>query len=119
MTWRYSQSTGILYHNRTRIAKGYSGKGNSKNSGADEALKNQGPIPIGSYSIGIPYNSNKVGPYAIPLTPVGHSAHGRTAFLIHGDNSTKTASEGCIIISPQSIRRKVINSRDLKLDVVQ
>jgi hypothetical protein len=114
MTWRYSQSTGILYHNRTRIAKGYSGKGNSKNSGADEALKNQGPIPIG-----IPYNSNKVGPYSIPLAPLGHSAHGRSAFLIHDDNSTSTASEGCIIISPQSIRRKIIKSRDLKLDVVQ
>ena len=102
MTWRYSQSTGILYHNRTRIATGYSGKGNSKNSGADEALRNQGPIPRGPYSIGRPYGSDNVGPYAIPLEPLGHNAHGRTAFLIHGDKQSDlgNASKGCIIFGP-------------------
>lgn len=119
MTWEYSQSTGLLTNNRAIIASGgYSGKGKWKNDSSSEALKNKGPIPKGRYLIGRPYNSNKVGPYAIPLTPTGHNAHGRTDFLIHGDNSTSTASEGCIIF-PRSIREKIIDSGDLKLDVSQ
>jgi hypothetical protein len=118
MTWRYSQSMGVLYHNRTRIDKGYSGKGNSKNNGADEALGFKGPIPRGSYSIGTPYYSTRLQHTVIPLTPIGHSAHGRTAFLIHGDNSTNTASEGCIIFNIGT-RQKILKSRDKKLEVVQ
>lgn len=121
MTWEYSQSTGLLTYNRAIVATGgYSGKGKWKNDSSSEALNNKGPIPKGRYQIGKPYNdSKKVGPYAIPLTPIGHTAHGRTNFLIHGDNSTSTASEGCIIFSPRSIREKIIDSGDIKLDVTQ
>lgn len=119
MTWEYSQSTGTLTHNRAVIASGgYSGKGKWKNDSSSEALKNKGPIPRGGYLIGRSYNSQKVGPLAIPLTPSGHNAHGRTSFLIHGDNSTSTASEGCIIFS-RSIRQDIIDSGDFKLEVTQ
>ena len=54
------------------------------------------------------------------LTPVGHLAHGRSAFLIHGD-STKhpgDASEGCIIFGPH-IRQRIATSGDTVLNVVE
>jgi hypothetical protein len=53
------------------------------------------------------------------LSPVGHDAHGRSSFLIHGDNSlgNHTASHGCIILS-RMVREKMRASGDMDLEVV-
>ena len=54
------------------------------------------------------------------LTPVGHLAHGRTAFLIHGDSIKHPgdASEGCIILGPH-IRTRIAASGDTVLNVIE
>ena len=54
------------------------------------------------------------------LTPVGHTANGRTNFLIHGDstNHPGDASEGCIVLS-RTIRQAIAVSGDTDLEVVQ
>jgi len=52
------------------------------------------------------------------LSPIGHNAHGRTAFRIHGDSGIRpgTASEGCIIL-PLAIRQKIADSNDKEIFV--
>lgn len=104
MPWEYNQTTGQLRHNGQVVGTGYSGAGmtaaTGRNNPAMEAVANAGPIPAGQYQIGQAFNSQNTGPNAIPLTPVGHNAHGRTAFQIHGNNSINNASTGCVIMSP-------------------
>lgn len=87
MSWEYSQSTGQLTYNGELITNdGYSGKSIWKNNPAAEPLRNRGPIPRGSYRIGSAKLHPKIGSVTMALTPVGHSARGRTAFLNHGDS---------------------------------
>jgi hypothetical protein len=117
--WTYSQGTGKLFDPEGKhVATGYSGKGRGKNNCDMQHVRNVGPIPQGIYTIGKPYNSAKVGPFALPLTPdPSNEMHGRSAFLIHGDNKTGTASEGCIILG-RMIRDRISYSVERKLKVV-
>lgn len=121
MPWQYSQKTGKLTLNGESVGSGYSGrKGASRNNPAMEMIKNKGPIPRGQYRIGAARKHPAKGPITMSLTPVGHLAHGRSAFLIHGD-STKhpgDASEGCIILGPH-IRQRIATSSDTVLHVVE
>lgn len=97
----YVIDSGLLIEGGTTLATGYSGRaGKWRNNPAFTGLINSGPIPAGRYRLGRYYTSKRVGPYAIPLTPVGHNALGRSALLIHGDNRTRDASRGCIILRP-------------------
>jgi len=45
--------------------------------------------------------------------------YGRDAFLIHGDNSTESGSQGCIILNGLSNRQEVWNKNDRILRVVK
>ena len=118
MPWVYHQSTGDLEYSGQLVGKGYSGVIGYKNDPASEALENLGPIPRGSYRIEEPRYSSKTGPYALPLYPVGHSAHGRKHFQIHGDSrrSPGTASSGCIIL-PRDVREKIWSSGSHTVEV--
>jgi hypothetical protein len=122
MPWEYDQSSGQLRHDGNLVGIGYSGAGliraTGRNNPAMENLANQGPIPRGTWQIGQAVNHPTKGPNTMPLIPVGHDAHGRTGFLIHGNNQTNNASEGCIILGP-AIRQQIINSGDTVLNVVQ
>jgi hypothetical protein len=117
--WTYSQGTGKLFDPQgNHVATGYSGKGPGKNNCEMQHVRNVGPIPQGIYTIGQAYNSAKVGPFALPLTPdPKNNMFGRSAFLIHGDNKTGTASEGCIILG-RMIRDKISYSVDRVLKVI-
>ncbi len=120
MPWNYEQSTGRLYLNGTLVGTGYSGAGftaeTGRNNGAMENVADTGPIPTGRYSIGRPHRSARTGPHAMSLTPMGHNAHGRTAFQIHGNNATNNASNGCIIL-PRDVREQISGSGDSDLTV--
>ena len=85
---------------------GYSGWGSATNDPTQEHVRGRGPIPRGTYMIGPPRHSKNVGPVAMYLWPIGHDAHGRSALMIHGDNTTGTASKGCIVAGPGA--RKII-----------
>jgi len=119
MKWVYSQGTGKLTHpDGGEFATGYSGAGDGKNNCAMQHVKNVGPIPQGLWHIGSVYDSKKVGPYAIRLEPDATThTFGRSAFLIHGDNRTHTASEGCIILS-RRVRNAIIDSGVKLLQVI-
>lgn len=102
----YAQSSGVLSctdaDGKSFSEKGYSGMGIFKDWPAMQSAKNRGPIPVGTYTIGaaMPGNYKGKGPVVMRLTPAtGNNMFSRDGFLVHGDNATQTASEGCIIMS--------------------
>lgn len=115
--WRYEQSTGRLWR---LVATGYSGKEEAKNQPDLEDVKGRGPIPRGRWAITEKFDSPRRGPFCLRLEPVGHSAHGRSSFLIHGDSIKEpgTASEGCIILS-RATRIRIWESEDREIEVVR
>lgn len=118
--WVYKQRSGALIDPDGRhVATGYSGNGEHKNRPESESIRAKGPIPRATYTIGEPYDSEKVGPFCLRLT-TAELIHGRTAFLIHGDTikAPGNASNGCIIL-PRSVRNAIWDSGDRKLKVVE
>jgi hypothetical protein len=118
MPWYYSQRTGQLKQSGLAVATGYSGSGVGRNNPEMQHVPNVGPIPRGEYRIEKPQNSARTGPHAMALSPMGHKALGRSAFQIHGDNRTHTASTGCIIL-PRDVRERISGSGDNRLFVTE
>jgi hypothetical protein len=119
--WKYEQQSGaIIRPDGTLLARGYSGRvPDGKNDPDKQCVVNVGPIPQGWYTIGEPL-SKKTKPFYMPLQPnPGTDTYGRNAFQIHGDNTTHTASTGCIVVSPRSLREEIWNSGDRLLRVVR
>lgn len=96
----YAQATGHIEINGSMIGVGYSGHESGLNNPDAEAIPDVGPIPRGEWRIARwdDHHGDK-GPQVAVLEPVGHDAHGRSGFLIHGDNAAldHTASHGCVI----------------------
>lgn len=116
----YNSATGRFCHDDAFWAKGYSGHEKGKNNPSEEAITAEGPIPRGMWHIGkMEEDHPKLGPHVFALTPVGHDAHGRSAFFIHGDSIREPgfASHGCIILDRET-RLKIEASGDFELHVV-
>lgn len=100
MAISYEQKTGNIKIRNTLVGVGYSGNGDGLDDPDMEAMSNIGPIPRGEWRIDHwDDHHGEKGPEVAVLSPVGHNAHGRSAFLIHGDNAAgnHSASHGCII----------------------
>ena len=123
MTYRYSQSTGVLTRDGAFVVQGYCGKGRTLAEGRNnpdlEAVQGVGPIPRGRWIMTGIYDSSRVGPRAIILEPQGHNAHGRRDFRFHGNNQANDASRGCIIIGGRALRQSIWDSGDHTLEVVR
>lgn len=122
----WSQSKGELSRlgSPAVLARGYSGAGAGRNNPAFQGVSGTGPIPRGFWRIGAPYDSAKTGPVTLPLYKLDDNPTddvdqltGRSAFRIHGDNATGTASEGCVIL-PRIIRETIAAGKDETLWVV-
>src|SRR5438552_12408628 len=115
--WKYVQQTGEVFRNGTLVDTGYSGAGNGRNNPLKECEHNIGPTPRGYYSIGAEITAPT--PVTLPLTPddPNYCSPPRSGFLIHGDNSTGTASTGCIILK-RLTREQIRDSEDTRLQVV-
>lgn len=102
----FAVSSGCFYledhdGNRALIARGYSGSRDARNNPERQREPAYGPIPIGEWKISPPWDHPRLGKIAFPLVPCpGTETFGRSAFLIHGDNSKRdfSASTGCIIL---------------------
>lgn len=120
MAWTYEVSTTRFCQNGIyRFDAQYCGAPGYKNNPQFQCLKNQGPLPIGSYIIGSPYNSPNTGRFTLGLTPhAGNDMCGRDGFRIHGDSrkAPGAASHGCIVVSLIS-RQEIWNSGDRELIV--
>jgi Protein of unknown function (DUF2778) len=109
MIYRYEQSTGNFFDATGYVTRGYSGSGQGRNNAAMEDVPDVGPIPRGTYAIGEAETSDKLGPIAMPLTPLaGTDTHGRSGFFIHGDSFEHpgNASHGCVIL-PRFARSEI------------
>lgn len=119
--WFFSQSSGNVWSDDGKLlVTGYSGHGEGKNNPDLEAVKDVGPIPKGLYRINKPYDSNRVGKFALPLEPIEHDCLGRTYFRIHGDSVSDpgNASHGCIVVNRQ-YRETIFDSGDFILKVIE
>ena len=115
----YSQSTGAMlckddntgepYYNASGD-NSYSGAGSHKNDPASQGLDSQGPIPEGDWQLtGAWFTHPHAGRNTIRLKPLEGNQCFSTkrkcnTFMLHGDNSDHTASEGCIIQPPKRIK---------------
>jgi len=139
LDWVYNQTTGTMRHYDTvfntapvystgpgsvkpdMTLEGYSGHAEGLNNPSADDQVGIGPIPSGLWIIGEAFNNRgSTGPMSMRLTPAaGTDAHGRSAFLIHGDNSRgdQSASHGCIILCRVD-RQAVSSSDDNRLWVV-
>lgn len=120
--YTYQIETGELTQNGTFIGTGYSGAGlrfqDGRNNPAMVSDHDVGPIPPGSYKIGLPYHHPVEGPCTMNLESIAPTnTFGRSAFHIHGNNKTDNASKGCIILGP-TIRSLIARSGDDDLTVV-
>ena len=95
--WAYDQSTSTLTHNGKFRGTGYSGAGRTlaegRNNGAMDTATATGSVSRGRWRIGAPRTSQGLGPLVMNLEPVGHDAHGRSLFRIHGKNAANNASQ--------------------------
>jgi hypothetical protein len=118
--WTYYQKTGeLLRPDGTIACVGYAGHGPGRNNPALQNVRMVGPLPRGTYRIGplIPRHP-KAGVNVIRLTPVDPSKmFGRDGFLIHGNNKTNDASNGCIIAAP-AVRLEIAKAGGL-LEVLE
>lgn len=110
---------GMLYgSDGLQIGPCYAGIGPYVNNVAACALKDQGPLPVGRYSIGAPIDDAQTGPFSLPLTPdPSNLMFDRGGFLCHGDTAAHdhTASHGCPVADRPE--REVVAQHQL-LDVV-
>ena len=119
--WIYRQKTGDIWNPDGVLAyQAYSGFGSGKNNPDAQHIRSVGPIPRGIWVIGEPYDSKKIGKFALPLYEHNHDACNRTYFRIHGDSISNpgNASKGCII-SPKNIRYTIHESKDRMLMVIE
>jgi hypothetical protein len=122
MPWVYQQSTGRLTFNGAFVATGYAGHNSNgqlgRNNPALDNVPDIGPLPRGRYTIGSAFNNPPTGPLSMRLAPdPSNSMHGRSDFLIHGDDAQHDASRGCIIMAHE-VRVQIAASPDRSLDVI-
>lgn len=119
--WTYTQLRGQALNNGDLIGIGYSGYGSGKNNPDMESVPDVGPIPRGQWRI-VRWDDHhgEKGPQVAVLEPVGHNAHGRSEFLIHGDSSAHPgqASHGCIIMG-RDIRDQWRQSGNMEIMVTE
>lgn len=120
--WKYVQSSGAMIAPDGEILRvGYSGRvPDGKNNPDLQHVRNVGPIPRGWWTMSAPANHPSKGPVVIRLVPdAATEVFGRSGFLIHGDNASGTASQGCIIIGGAANRQRIWDSGDHRLQVVR
>lgn len=120
MSWTYVITTGTLVRNGAAVGHGYSGHSEGLNNPSMCNVRDVGPLPQGTYTIGQAHDSEHVGKFALPLAPDSANVmFGRSAFYIHGDNPqlNHTASDGCIILV-RPLREAIAGSGDTELLVI-
>lgn len=117
--WTYVQRTGDFFRDGKYIQTGYSGRvPDGKNDPSKECEKNVGPIPRGYFKIGLERQTPTVISFPLEADNPAYCTPRRDGFLIHGDNSTSTASTGCIILS-RTVRELIKSTDDRRLRVVE
>lgn len=98
--YTYNPWTGDLSRDGKHMAVGYSGAGAGRNNPNFEQVHSIGPTPRGAYALTLePAGSHpRLTDPVFRLHPKPGNPEQRPGLLIHGDNATHTASEGCTIL---------------------
>lgn len=123
----FSQSTGIMSLNGQPIAQGWAGNDSRPGVNPDhihgfnnpdaQSIHCIGPLPQGTYTIGVWGDHPVVGANSAPLTQVEGETFGRNGFFIHGPGADPAnSSEGCIVI-PHDQRLVVQATAETQLQV--
>jgi len=118
--YTYKQATGQFFDPEgMSMGNGYSGTGNGRNIPSMQNIPNVGPIPKGVYYIDKAFDQIPgKGPCVMHLWPIRNTNdYGRSGFMIHGNNASNDASEGCIILGPD-IRKQIANGNERLLEVI-
>jgi RHS repeat-associated protein len=132
LCWEYSQANGTLTHvddqsgARDLVSdNGYAGHGEGVNNPDMQDVPNVGPLPRGEYRIGTMRDNRTSSGHTLRnsmrLSPAStNEMHGRSGFLIHGDNNRadRSASRGCPVL-PAEARDEIAASGDNCLRVVE
>ena len=122
----YEIASGKLYSaNGNLISEGYSGSEEAKNNPAAVQEVAKGPIPPGLYTMSMIRDVNgqpcdyedKKKPVIRLIPDRTNEMYGRSGFLIHGDNTDHTASEGCVIMDYPT-RVYLASGADNRLEVI-
>lgn len=75
--------------------------GEGYNDPSMQKVRNIGPLPVGFYSISLPFTHPTIGRLVMRLEPLpGTDTFGRSGFLWHGGGLS--SSQGCLVSSLQS-----------------
>lgn len=105
---------------RDYVCQAYAGKGPGKNNPDMQDVHDVGPLPVGGYTIGAPYQHPRLGHFVMALTPdPATQLYDRSGFFIHGPNPLRPleSSDGCIV-APLDDRERIFESSDSDLLVV-
>lgn len=118
--WVYNQTSGRLYNDTVKreaaYSLGYAGLGAGKNNPDLADRFNVGPLPVGVYRIGKPYDSPHTGLFTVPLDPLPENDMlGRGDFKVHGENAEHPgeSSNGCIVINRPARERLALDAGKL------
>jgi hypothetical protein len=113
-TYTFYISSGRFISSEGWTTNGYSGNKinddgyDYRNRPQQTQAKNIGAIPTGTYYIVGVTDSKGVNTIVLSQDP-SNDMYGRDNFRIHGDNSSKNASQGCIILDANA-RTKITNA---------
>ncbi|AST78601.1 TPA: DUF2778 domain-containing protein [Citrobacter farmeri] len=121
MPWVYKINAHSFYLNgRYQFDARYSGRSGFKDDSVNECVRNNGPLPRGTYTIGPAFFHVRARAWTMRLTPYPENKMcGRDGFMIHGESSAHPgeAFDGCIILDLPY--RKVIAASSDKILVVE
>lgn len=131
MSFQYIIESGEFLRDGHIFMYGYAGRDGGKNNPLMTYVKDIGPLPCGSYTIGDPYNDESLGPVCFKLEPdQSNQMFGRSLFRIHADSIAHPgdASHGCIVslglgkLTGRACRENlasIVQAGDRNLKVVQ
>ncbi|EAA8475333.1 DUF2778 domain-containing protein [Salmonella enterica] len=121
MSWVYKIKAHSFYLNGAyQFDARYAGRPGFKNDSANECVRDKGPLPRGTYTIGPAFFHSRTRAWTMRLMPYPENQMcGRGAFMIHGESSSHPgeASDGCIILDLPY--RKIIAASSDKILVVE
>lgn len=119
--WQYAIGSHVLTQNSVLITNVvYSGYPPYLDDVSAIHIVGKGPLPPGDYTLLAAFDSDLLGPLAIPLNPEPTNLmYNRGGFFAHGDSLLRPGmgSHGCLVM-PHEIRVKMSASLDRLLRVV-
>jgi hypothetical protein len=114
MAWKYIISSGKLFLDGVLVGTCYSGHMQSMNSTNYQTADDTGPIPVGKYTIGMPYTDPQRGEMVMGLTPDPANVIQKGDFKIHGDTQSNLERG-----AREASARSIVASELIRVDIAE